>query len=145
MKTIRFILCMLTSGLASFLLFSCGSNKNAKESKPYKRDGSIITFGKYPQSLVEDIYLIDQLNIKAGQLPTAENQYNWKKYDYYINDNIASFMFYIDIDYNDDKAYDYRGVYFIQYRPRSNDDSSSADNSYQDDNEFYTNEVYWFN
>ncbi len=103
--------------------------------------GDIIQFGSYPQSEVKDESTINALNQLA---PTWDN---WIDYGYYSGDgNIGSmkqgnWMKYTDILYNDVK---YRGVKFTQYRPHHTYSTSSAENSYQDDNGYSTDVIYWF-
>lgn len=53
-------------------------------------------------------------------------------------------MYYQDIDYDNNGTYDYRGVYFTQYRPYNSTISSKEGNSYQDNNGYSTNTIYWF-
>ena len=108
---------------------------------PYTRNDAKIYFGTYPQTKVTDNTLISELNTLAGTKPTSTNSYNWTDYNYYISSSITSFMFYQDIDYDNDGDYDYRGVYFTQYRPK---ESSSTNYTYQDDNGYSTNTIYWF-
>ena len=105
------------------------------------RSGKSITFGSYPQSRVDDSTLKNTLNSKAGTLPTSQNSQAWTSYGYYINGAQSNFMWYIDITIDSDK---YRGVYFTSYRPYYTTDPSSADDSAQDENGYYTNQVYWF-
>ena len=51
-------------------------------------------------------------------------------------------MYYIDIDLDQDNEIDYKGVYFSDYRSTNTLDDST--NSYQHDNEYLTNSIYWF-
>ena len=113
-------------------------------NRPYTRDGNKIYFGTYPQTKVTDNTLISELNTLAGTKPTSTNSYNWNDYNYYISSTITSFMFYQDVDVDNDGIFDYRGVYFTQYRPYNYSSSSSASNSYQDENSYSTNTIYWF-
>ncbi len=78
--------------------------------------GDIFTFGSYPQSEVTDSALIAELNALT---PDGGG----------------------DVVYNGAK---YRKVYFTQYTPYSGGLDPVAENSYQDDNGYYTNTVYWF-
>ena len=111
----------------------------AEESNTYKV-GDIIQFGSYPQSKVTDSATITALNNKA---PAWDN---WTSYGYYTGTGSygtmkqGDWMRYTDIMYNGNK---YRGVKFTQYRPHYTYYSSS-DNTYQDDNGYSTNTVYWF-
>ena len=113
-------------------------------TRPYTRNDNKIYFGRYPQIKVTDDTLINELNSLAGTKPTATNKYNWTDYNYYISSNITSFMFYQDIDYDNNGDYDYRGVFFTQYRPDYCSNSSSSYNSNQDDNGYSTSTIYWF-
>ena len=110
----------------------------------YTRVDNKIYFGYYPQTKVTNNTLISELNNLAGTEPNSSNKYNWTDYNYYLSSNITSYMFYQDIDYDNDGAYDYRGVYFTQYRPYLYSSSSSESNSKQYDNGYTTNTVYWF-
>lgn len=111
-------------------------------SKIYIRDGSKVYFGTYPQTKVNDNVLISELDNLAGTPYT--NYYNWIDYNYYISSHITSFMFYQDIDFDNNGTYDYRGVYFTKYRPAYYSNSSSTGSTYQDDNGYKTGTVYWF-
>ncbi|MCR4898547.1 MAG: InlB B-repeat-containing protein [Acholeplasmatales bacterium] len=111
-------------------------------SNIYTREDNKIYFGSYPQTKITDDTLINELNTLAGDLPTASDTKAWTDYNYYIEDNITNFMFYQDIDYDNNGDYDYRGVYFTEYRPECYDYSSS--DSYQDDNGYSFNTIYWF-
>lgn len=105
----------------------------------YKREDNKIYFGSYPQKLIDEANneaLINELNnITANKA--------WISYDYYVNSQITSFMYYIDVDYDNNGIFDYRGVYFTQYRP-NNYLSESTNNSYQYENGYLTNKKYWF-
>ena len=103
-----------------------------------------LYFGSYPQTKVSDDSIMTNLNNLAGTLPTSTNTYLWTDYGYYIEESISSYMYYIDIDEDSDGDYDYRGVYFISYRPNYTIFSSSVDDCYQDENGYSTNTVYWF-
>ena len=102
--------------------------------------GDIIAFGSYPQSRVTDDATINTLNAAAD---------GWQSYGYYSSwgspaDGSMSpkdYMQYCDVTVNGQK---YRGVQCTQYRPKCTGYSASADNSYQDDNGYSTNTVYWF-
>ena len=108
------------------------------------RDGNKIYFGTYPQTKVTDNTLISELNTLAGTKPTSSKKYNWTDYNYYIESSITSYMYYQDIDYDNNGTYDYRGVYFTQYRPYRYYHSSSISYSNQNYNGYTTNTIYWF-
>ena len=100
-----------------------------------------LYFGTYPQTLETSYNTIKKINSKAAILPTEEGS-NWKDYGYYVNGNKEGYMYYIDIDLDQDNEIDYRGVYFTDYRSTNTLDDST--NSYQYDNEYLTNSIYWF-
>ena len=102
--------------------------------------GDIIQFGSYPQSEVKDAQTINALNILAPEWD------NWTSYGYYSSGTgdygtmkKGDWMRYVDIKYDGNK---YRGVKFTKYRPY--DTYGSSSNTYQDDNGYSTNTVYWF-
>ncbi len=104
-----------------------------------------VYFGEYPQTEVtnendSDKSLRNSLNMDAG-VPSAGNAGKWTDYGYYISGSVQSYMWYIDVEYQGNR---YRGVYFTSYRPDCTTRSSSTSNSYQDDNGYYINTVYWF-
>lgn len=103
-----------------------------------------IIYGTYPQSKVDDTTLIDELNTKAGDKPTANNLGNWTDYNYYISNQVSSYMYYIDIDTDNDSSFDYRGVYFTSYRARDISYASSTNTSWQEINGYEKDTIYWF-
>ena len=107
----------------------------------YVREGNYIYFGSYPQAKVTDASLVSSLNTLAGALPTSENAQKWTSYKYYIEGVIKDYMWYQDIEYAESK---YRGVYFTLYRPLFCADSSNAGKSFQYNNGYYVDIVYWF-
>ena len=105
-----------------------------------KRSDGTIDFGAYPQSKVTDANVAASLTDLAGALPTANNTQNWTSYKYYLEgSNAIDYMWYIDLEYGDGK---YRGVYFTENRPYY--PSYSGVSSYQDDNGYVVDKVYWF-
>lgn len=106
----------------------------------FSADKSKIYFGEYPQSKVENATLEAALKAKAGALPTATNSGLWHSYGYYVNTVATDFMWYIDLVEDGAK---YRGVYFTGYRPANTADGD-GNSSQQDNNGYYTNNVYWF-
>ena len=101
--------------------------------------GDIIEFGSYPQSEVTDTSLLSSLNSLS---------LNWVSYDYYSGTGdcddgqmtSGDYMKYADVTYKGDK---YRAIKFTGYRPYCTG-YENADGTYQDDNGYYTNTVYWF-
>ena len=77
-------------------------------------------------------------------MPSLLFKGKWKDYGYYIENKVSSYMYFIDIDIDNDGIYDYRGVYFIKYRPYWKSHSSSSKNSYQDGNGYKKKKTYWF-
>jgi len=78
--------------------------------------GDIIEFGSYPQSQVTDASLLNALNALT---PDADG----------------------NVEYGGNK---YRRVFFEQYTPYYTNYTPNAGNSFQDDNGYYINTVYWF-
>lgn len=105
--------------------------------KTYKV-GDIVEFGSYPQSRVTDSSLVSALN-KASK--------KWVSYGYYSGTGSydtmvqGDWMKYADFTYNGTK---YRAVTFSQYRPYSTCNPSSAAKTYQDDNGYTPNNIYYF-
>ena len=110
----------------------------AEALSPTHRVGDIVEFGSYPQSKVTDSSLVSALN---GVSKT------WVSYGYYSGDGRdgsmvqGDWMKYADFTYNGTK---YRAVTFSQYRPYWTSDSSSSGNTYQDDNGYTQNNIYYF-
>jgi len=78
--------------------------------------GDIINFGTYPQTKVTDTSLIASLNAQPLQ-----------------GDSTTTYC-----------GSTYKRVYFTQYTPYDTSYVPSASSSYQDDNGYYINTVYWF-
>ncbi len=121
----------------------CGAKK-----KPYtmSEDSKKVYFGEYPQTEVtdendSDKSLRNSLNMAAGSTPAAGNRGKWTDYGYYIEGAVSEYMWYIDVSHQGSR---YRGVYFTSYRPARMTNQSSDSKSYQDDNGYETNTVYWF-
>jgi hypothetical protein len=101
-----------------------------------------IKYGNYPQSKVTDAETLAALNI-------ALKEDGWVSYDYYsgtdtLNDGNmapANYMIYQDVCFDGVK---YRAVIFDRYRPLITGNTSSEANSFQDDNGYNLNTVYWF-
>ena len=95
--------------------------------------GDLVTFGSYPQSRVTDETLINALNAQT---------LNWTYYDYYVNNEHDDFMKYADVTYNRNR---YRAVTFSHYRPfYATSASTGANQTFQDENGYVPDTVYWF-
>ena len=123
-------------------------NENSDIKEENKDTRKKVTFGSYPQTKVTDAALKATLTSKAGTLPTKANAQKWTSYKYYhkykendVDKAERDFMWYIDITEGGEK---YRGVYFTAYRPDYVLRSTSEGGSYQDDNMYLINTVYWF-
>ena len=130
-----------------FIMPSSNITITTTTTRPYTREGNKIYFGSYPQTKLDETNYasrIAELNTKAGTLPTSSNKGNWTDCNYYISSSVTSYMYYQDIDYDNSETYDYRGVYFTSYRPYYSYYSSSKSYSYQGDNGYTINTVYWF-
>ena len=109
----------------------------------YKKQGSSIYFGSYPQTLETDSSMISSLNSRVGSLPNSNSNGKWTDYGYKYQANAydySSYIWYIDIDYDNDGDFDYRGVFFRKSRPNI-EDANYWEKSY---NGFDINTVYWF-
>ncbi len=113
---------------------------SAKDISSYSV-GDIITYGTYPQSKVTDSDLI-------AKIEAAGEKYVWCDYNYYAGTGdyddgnmkpVEGMMLYKDILYGGSK---YRAVKINQYRPYATGYTSS--DTYQDDNGYYTGNVYYF-
>ena len=117
----------------------CGLNQSDTET--FTTDGTYVWFGKYPQSKVSDSNITNELlNLSGNPLVSTSG---WTSYNYYSGAQQADIMYYIDVPYEGEK---YRGVYIKEYRPYEilyNAFSNEKD-SYQDDNHYYKDKVYWF-
>lgn len=119
---------------------SDGTGSNDSVFTGTEATGTVINFGSYPQSKVTDSATISALDSVTK---------NWKSYNYYSgtgdyddgNMEPSDYMKYADIKLGGNK---YRAVTFSEYRPRYTGYKSSASYSYQDDNGYYTNKVYYF-
>ena len=106
--------------------------------------GDIITFGSYPQSEVT------KENDSATYAKLEAAKKNWVSYRYYSGDGSdgsmkqGDWMEYADMDINGDGANDYRAVRFTQYRPYYTEYPSASGNSYQDNNSYTVNNIYYF-
>ncbi len=104
----------------------------------YDENGDYVLFGSYPQTDVTDI-MSSTLNALVG-LPDTNDA--WISYGYYIDNEVVDFMWYIDVVLETEE---YRGVYFNQYRPQQlGGFDGDEESSYQDDNGYTVNNVYWF-
>ena len=145
---ISFLMCLLMIFSAIFYGCKCSIVVNAiksqemNESEISIKTGDNIFYGSYPQSEVKDEPTISALNA------LIENE-AWVSYNYYIGDGNASngqmapsnYMRYCDVKLNGEK---YRAVSFDSYRPTSTGFVSDPEYSYQDDNGYTPNNIYWF-
>ena len=109
---------------------------------------NIIQFGYYPQTLIEENAtnedLFAELNTKYSDLPTTTSLNGWKDYGYYDDGAVDSYMWYLDVDLNNDMINDYRAVYFIKYRPNKTSNEATQGNSEAYEAGYRTGNVYWF-
>lgn len=102
-------------------------------STPYLIKDGKIYFGLYPQELVTDTALINNLN----------KEINVEEYISKLSNQEVA-IYYVDVDYDGDGVHEYRGVYFKQYWPYDSSKDNLITNTYQDDNGYYINTIYWF-
>ena len=134
-KITKRILCLV---LSTVLLLSATSLASYAATIKNVYFWDIIEYGSYPQSQVKDSALISELD-KINK--------NWISYGYFSGNGKTGsmkpgdWMKYADFKYNGSK---YRAVTFSQYRPNFTIDKSSEKSSFQDDNGYYINNVYYF-
>ena len=138
MKTnIRKSLSVLLSVLMALSVFG-GLTLTSSAAAPEPEDGALVTFGSYPQSLVTDETLKTELNSLAESWTDSD----WTYYDYYVGNAHEDFMKYADVTVDGNK---YRAVTFSHYRPYKNTGTTTySGDSFQDDNGYVPNTVYWF-
>ena len=136
------LVAVMLIGIAPMGGIDLAPKAGAKDISSYSV-GDTITYGSYPQSKVTDSNLI-------AKIEAAGEKYVWCDYNYYAGTGDAydgnmkpvdGMMLYKDIPYGGSK---YRAVKINQYRPRWTGYTSSSSNSYQDDNGYYTGNVYYF-
>ena len=100
---------------------------------------SVVCFGTYPQTLVSDEATLTELNALT---------LNWTYFTdcftgsgYYGTMKRTNCMKYADVEYMGER---YRAVMIEQYRPESVLDPPLTETSWQDDNGYRLNTVYWF-
>ncbi len=134
-KITKRIFCMV---LATVLLLSATSLASYAATIKDVCFWDLIEYGSYPQSQVKDSALISELD-KVNK--------NWVSYGYFSGDGKTGsmkpgdWMKYADFKYDGNK---YRAVTFSQYRPNTTIKESSEKKSFQDDNGYYINNVYYF-
>ena len=100
-----------------------------------------LIYGSYHQTIVDDTDIIASLNDNYGT-PISQSE-KWTSYDYYESGSVSSYMYYVNVDLDNDSELDYRGVYFNSYRPINTSDALD-NSSYQYDNGYQVNTSYWF-
>ncbi len=125
-------LCIAVMMLCS-VMFTGVLTVNATEYKV----GDIVEFGSYPQTEIKDEATLKELNSISK---------TWISYEYYTGMGYhymhpSDYMKYADVNYKNEW---YRAVMFSQYRPNSTLKESTPENSYQDENGYITDTVYWF-
>ena len=134
------LVAVMLIGIAPMGGIDLAPRASAKDISSYSV-GDTITYGSYPQSKVTDSNLI-------AKIEAAGEKYVWCDYNYYAGTGswtdgnmkpVDGMMLYKDIPYNGSK---YRAVKINQYRPYRTGYTSS--NTYQDDNSYYTGNVYYF-
>ena len=129
------LVCSVAGGSADFL-----DGFSVKSSASANYLGDYIWYGTYPQSEVKDETLI-------AALDSVES--NWISYRYFSGSGKTSdgqmkpsdYMYYKDVVYDGNK---YRAVTFDKYRPCSTAYNNSSEYTYQINNGYEINTVYWF-
>ena len=130
----------LTIFIVLFLLTIWTFSISAQEEKGIYQNGSIIQFGTYPRKQVTD-------EEWKSELDGIDK--DWKSFDYYSGTGneydgrmrAGSFMQFADFFY---EGVRYRAVKFDSYRPRRTEEIRSEENSNQDENAYFIDEIYYF-
>ncbi|MBP5445063.1 MAG: hypothetical protein J6Y28_02725 [Acholeplasmatales bacterium] len=113
------------------------------ELSAYKKESdnkyNYIYFGMYPQSVETDADAVANLNNILDTHPSID----WIPFNKYINVNETNYMWYIDLDLNNDGQNDYRGIYFTGYREDSRKNYDDEE-YFQVINGYEKEVVYWF-
>lgn len=111
-------------------------------------DENCVYLGTYPQSLVADKELINNLNSLSNSTKYNKTWVNYQKSkpNSYINYN---YMQYIDIDLDNDDVFDYRGVKIEAYRDIEGKYTTNLNYTYQYNNGYRISSIsnpniYWF-
>lgn len=111
-------------------------------------NGEYILFGRYPQKDVTETEGALLTKNYAGNLPVKGESANaswWKSYCFYANGEVSHYAWYKDVDSDGDGIYDYRGVYFIYYRPcYTANDCPDVESARQYSFGYETEKIYWF-
>lgn len=129
------IISLVLALIMSFGVFSLSFNASASGYST----GDVITFGSYPQSLVENSDLIEGLN---------EVDKYWVSYNYHrqatkpdVGIVADDYMQYADVLYGGEK---YRAVILSMYRPFVTSRTTAIGDTYQDNNGYSLNKIYYF-
>lgn len=104
--------------------------------KNFERVENKVYFGTYPQTRVEAT--------AENGLSSISFDSTWTSYRYYLYGEVDDYMYYKDIDIDDNGTYDYRGVYFKDFRPNNCLIASYNYETRQDKNGYTTYVTYWF-
>ena len=136
------LIAVMLIGIAPIGGIDFAPKASAKDISSYSV-GDTITYGSYPQSEVTDSDLITAIEAAGANI-------SWVDYNYYAGTGewadgemkpVKDMMLYKDITYGGNK---YRAVKINQYRPYWTCETSSTSHTYQDDNGYYTGNVYYF-
>ncbi len=110
-------------------------------------DEKKVTFGSYPQNLIDDENLITSLNASIKNMPKKDDGKGWTSFGFYSKNIKSDYAWYQDIDFEGNR---YRAVYFNSWRLRftylesvpGNWQGSTDGN--QMSNGVELDKVYWF-
>ncbi len=106
-----------------------------------------IKLGEYPQSRVTNETLLLNLESYRGELPTKTDKKDWTPMPFYVEKQLVdNAMWYKDVYFEYKR---YRAVYFVEYKPYDTRKSITINpkdigSTWQDNNGYYINTVYWF-
>ena len=104
--------------------------------KNFERVENKVYFGTYPQTKVEAT--------PENGLSSISFDNTWTSYRYYLYGKVADYMYYKDIDIDDNGTYDYRGVRFSDFRANNCLYASYDYDTRQSLNGYTTYVTYWF-
>ena len=94
------------------------TSSNPSGSDKYERNGNIIYFGAYPQTLESDSSKISAIEgkITAFDGPANAASKGWTKQIDYASNSTREAYYYRDIDLDEDGTNDYRAIHIYKYK-----------------------------
>ena len=139
----------ITATMRGDITLTAQWEKSAEPAYIMSEDGKTVTFGSYPQTLVEDEILAAKLTKCAVSAPTLnDGASGWISFGFYSKGTVRNYAWYKDIELDGTR---YRGIYFNEYRMSQTSKESKAvmsdtapDISWMYQSGVKTETVYWF-